>query len=119
MSADTSRRDKSLTLEKSATASNTSAANLNGEDTYAEGTRSRSRSQSPAKRRAEETEDDNGTDEVEQMEVDGSTTPLQNGHSSTAAQSVRQVFLSLRLRCWRVAFLKHSLHLGALSINFW
>lgn len=117
MSADTSRRDDSLTLEENnATASKTSAVNVNG-DAQAEGTRSRS--QSPAKRRVEEMENDNGTDEVGQMEIDGSTAPLRNGHSSTAAQSVRQVFPPLRLCCSRVGFLKHSLNLRALSISFW
>lgn len=89
MSADTGRRDSLSRVKNGDTSSNTSAANVNGDGAQADGTRSRS--QSPAKRRAEEMEDGNGTDKAEEMEVDGSNTPLQNGHSSSAAQSVRHV----------------------------
>ncbi|KAE9973495.1 hypothetical protein EG328_004395 [Venturia inaequalis] len=83
MSAGTSRRDSLSRGKNGATSSNTSAANVNGDG--AEGTRSRS--QSPAKRRAQEMEDGNVTDKVEQMDVDASTTPLQNGPFSATAQS--------------------------------
>lgn len=113
MSAGTSRRDSLSRGKNGATSSNTSAANLNGDG--AEGTRSRS--QSPAKRRAQEMEDGNATDKVEQMDVDASTTPLQNGPFSATAQSVRPFFSLLPPRSWRIAFLYHSLHLVAWSMD--
>ncbi|TID15352.1 putative ubiquitin carboxyl-terminal hydrolase 12 [Venturia nashicola] len=84
MSADTGRRDSLSREINGVTSSNTGASSVSGNGTQAEGTRSRS--QSPAKRRAEEMEDGDATDKVEQMEVDGSATPLQKGQSSTIAQ---------------------------------
>lgn len=118
MTADISRRDSLTRGKKGATVSNTSATNVNGDATRAEGTRSRS--QSPAKRRAEEMEDGNGADELEQMEVDGDSALLQNGQSSTATQPVCHVFPLLSPHHWRVALLQHSFDLAAsYSSNCW
>ncbi|QDS75201.1 hypothetical protein FKW77_008825 [Venturia effusa] len=85
MSDENSWRD-SLTLgNNGSTASNTSVPKVNADDTKMEG--SRSRSHSPAKRRADAMEDANGEEEVEKMEVDGGNTILQNVQSSMAALS--------------------------------